>query len=247
MLSVSTSHSRLVEGLLLACVRSEGTVARLGGDEFAVDEWALGEACRQIDEWDQAGLPPIRMSVNISARHFRKEGMAGDLIRIIDAQRVDPRRLCLEITESVLMDIEHAQKMLAELVAFGLTISIDDFGTGFSSLSYLKRFPIHELKIARSFVDGVSIDADDRAIGSAIIAMARHLGMSVVAEGVELLAQASELNTSGCHNGQGFLYARPLSPEDFADWLREHSDALGPPGQVVEPVTSAPTPDGDKA
>ncbi|HND80332.1 MAG TPA: EAL domain-containing protein [Accumulibacter sp.] len=214
---------------------------------FAVDEWVLGEACRQIDEWDQAGLPPIRMSVNISARHFRKEGMAGDLIRIIDAQRVDPRRLCLEITESVLMDIEHAQKMLAELVAFGLTISIDDFGTGFSSLSYLKRFPIHELKIARSFVDGVSIDADDRAIGSAIIAMARHLGMSVVAEGVELLAQASELNTSGCHNGQGFLYARPLSPEDFADWLREHSDALGPPGQVVEPVTSAPTPDGDKA
>ncbi|HNL15231.1 MAG TPA: EAL domain-containing protein, partial [Accumulibacter sp.] len=99
----------------------------------------------------------------------------------------------------------------------------------------------------RSFVDGVSIDADDRAIGSAIIAMARHLGMSVVAEGVELLVQASELNTSGCHNGQGFLYARPLSPEDFADGLREHSDAFSLPGRVLEPAAATVSDqDGDK-
>ncbi|HQO28145.1 MAG TPA: EAL domain-containing protein, partial [Accumulibacter sp.] len=193
---------------------------------YAIDEWVLGEACRQICEWDAAGMPPIRMSVNISARHFRKDGMAGELIRIIESHGVAAQRLCLEITEGVLMDIDHAQKMLAELVAFGLTISIDDFGTGFSSLSYLKRFPIHELKIARSFVDGVSIDADDRAIGTAIIALARHLGMSVVAEGVELLAQASELNTSGCHNGQGYLYARPMSPAAFAEWLHQHASNL---------------------
>jgi two-component system CheB/CheR fusion protein len=118
------------------------------------------------------------------------------------------------------MDFERAQRMLAELVAFGLMISIDDFGTGFSSLSYLKRFPIHELKIARSFVDGISSNADDRAIGSAIIALARHLGMSVVAEGVEMADQHAELDASGCHSGQGYLYARPLSPEDFAEWLR---------------------------
>ncbi|MCM8599568.1 MAG: EAL domain-containing protein [Candidatus Accumulibacter sp.] len=186
----------------------------------AIDEWVLGEVCRQIGAWDQMGLPPVRVSVNISARHFRKEGMAADLMQIIDAHGVPPQRLCIEITESVLMDFDRAQRMLAELVEFGLTISIDDFGTGFSSLSYLKRFPIHELKIARSFIDGISINADDRAIGAAIIALARHLGMTVVAEGVEASDQHSELDASGCHNGQGYLYAYPLSPDVFGEWLR---------------------------
>jgi two-component system CheB/CheR fusion protein len=125
----------------------------------AIDEWVLGEACRQIVAWDQDGLPPVRISVNISARHFRKEGMAADLMRIVNAHGVAPQRLCIEITEGVLMDFDRAQRMLAELVAFGVMISIDDFGTGFSSLSYLKRLPIHELKIARSFIDGISTSA----------------------------------------------------------------------------------------
>ncbi|HRD89116.1 MAG TPA: EAL domain-containing protein [Accumulibacter sp.] len=187
----------------------------------ALDEWVLGEVCRQIAVWDRGGLAKVRISVNISARHFRKEGMAGDLMRIVSAHGVAPQRLCIEITEGVLMDFDRAQRMLAELVACGLTISIDDFGTGFSSLSYLKRFPIHELKIARSFVDGISTSADDRAIGSAIIALAHNLGMSVVAEGVEDADQHAELDASGCHHGQGFLYARPLTADDFALWLQE--------------------------
>ena len=189
----------------------------------AIDEWVLGEVCRQIDQWNKTGLPAVRISVNISARHFRKEGMAADLMQIVNAHRVSPQQLCIEITEGVLMDFERAQRMLAELVAFGLVISIDDFGTGFSSLSYLKRFPIHELKIARSFVDGISSNADDRAIGSAIISLARHLGMSVVAEGVEIADQHAELDASGCHSGQGYLYSRPLPPDDFAEWLRTHN------------------------
>jgi two-component system CheB/CheR fusion protein len=187
----------------------------------ALDEWVLGEVCRQIAAWEQKGLANVRISVNLSARHFRKEGMAGDLMRIVSAHGVAPQRLCIEITEGVLMDFDRAQRMLAELVACGLTISIDDFGTGFSSLSYLKRFPIHELKIARSFVDGISTSADDRAIGSAIIALAHNLGMSVVAEGVEDAAQHAELDASGCHHGQGFLYSRPLTADDFALWLQE--------------------------
>ena len=190
---------------------------------IAIDEWVLGEACRQINEWDRSGLPPVRISVNISARHFRKEGMAGDLMQIVNAHGVSPQRLCIEITEGVLMDFDRAQRMLAELVACGLLISIDDFGTGFSSLSYLKRFPIHELKIARSFVDGIATNSDDRAIGSAIIALARHLGMSVVAEGVEIANQHDELDASGCHHGQGYLYAHPLPPDAFAEWLRARS------------------------
>jgi len=186
----------------------------------AVDEWVLGEVCRQIIEWDKAGLPPLRISVNISARHFRQENMVADLVRIVQAHGVAPQRLCIEITEGVLLDVERAQRMLAELVDFGLLISIDDFGTGFSSLSYLKRFPIHELKIARTFVDGVSIDSDDRAIASVIITLARQLGMSVVGEGIEIGGQHDELEAFGCQSGQGYLYAEPLSPSAFVDWVR---------------------------
>jgi len=146
--------------------------------------------------------------------------MAADLMHIVGAHGVAPQRLCVEITEGVLMDVERAERMLADLVANGLTISIDDFGTGFSSLAYLKRFPIHELKIARSFVNGIARSADDRAIGSAIITLARNMGMSVIAEGVELAEQHAELDAAGCHYGQGFLYSQPLAADEFARWLQ---------------------------
>ena len=184
-----------------------------------IDEWVLNEACRQIKAWDQAGLPAVSVSVNFSARHFRKSDMVTDIIRIITAHGVAPQRLCIEITEGVLMDIERAQRMLAELVDFGLRISLDDLGTGFSSLSYLKRFPIHELKIDKSFVDGIASNADDRAIATTIIALASNLGMKVVAEGVEMPEQHAELNSLRCGHGQGYLYARPMPADQFADWL----------------------------
>ncbi len=141
-------------------------------------------------------------------------------MQIVEATGVAPHRLCIEITEGVLLDADRAQRMLAELVDFGLLISIDDFGTGFSSLSYLKRFPIHELKIDRSFVDGVSTDTDDRAIASVIVTLARQLGMTVVGEGIEIAGQHSELESFGCQRGQGYLYAEPLAPDVFADWVR---------------------------
>ena len=185
----------------------------------AIDEWVLGEACRQIVAWDKAGLPPLRVSVNVSARHFRKIDMVAEVVRIVTEHGVAPQRLCIEITEGVLMDTERAQRMLEELVEVGFGISIDDFGTGFSSLSYLKRFPIHELKIDRTFVDGIASDTDDRAISAAIISLADNLGMKVVAEGVELDEQHAELRGLGCDHGQGYLYARPMSASHFADWL----------------------------
>jgi two-component system CheB/CheR fusion protein len=185
----------------------------------AIDEWVLGEACRQIAIWDRDGLPQFRISVNISARHFRKSDMVTALIHIIESHGVAPQRLCIEITEGVLMDAERAQRMLQELVAFGLSVSVDDFGTGYSSLSYLKRFPIHELKIDKSFVDGIADDPDDRAISSAIIALAASLGLKVVAEGVETDAQHAELKRLGCHHVQGYLHARPMPADVFSDWL----------------------------
>ena len=191
----------------------------------AIDEWVIAEACRQIVAWDNAGLPEIRVSINISARHFRKSDMATEVIRIINEHGVAPQRLCIEITEGVLMDIERAQRMLAELVDFGLHISVDDFGTGFSSLSYLKQFPIHELKIDRSFIDGIACDANDRAIASTIIALAGNLGMKVVAEGVEADGQHAELSGLGCGHAQGYFYARPMSADRFADWLMYRQEA----------------------
>jgi len=185
----------------------------------SIDQWVLGEACRQIVLWDQAGVPAVRVSVNLSARHFHKSDMAKDIIRIISEYGVAPQRLCIEITESVLVDVDRAQHMLAELVDFGLRISLDDFGTGFSSLSYLKRFPIHELKIDKSFIDGIANNADDRAIATTIIALANNLGMNVVAEGVEEDDQHTELGRLGCGHGQGYLYARPMSSDQFTDWV----------------------------
>ena len=185
----------------------------------AIDEWVLAQACKQIGAWDKAGLPALSVSINISARHFRKSDMVSDLIRIVNEHRVAPQRLCIEITEGVLMDVERAQRMLAELVDFGFRISLDDFGTGFSSLSYLKRFPIHELKIDKSFVDGIADNANDRAIATTIVALASNLGMKVIAEGVEAGDQDTELKGLGCGNGQGYLYARPMPGHVFVDWL----------------------------
>jgi two-component system CheB/CheR fusion protein len=190
----------------------------------AIDEWVIAEVCRQIVLWDKAGLPGVKVSVNLSARHFRKSDMVNEIIRIVTGHGVVPQRLCIEITEGVLMDAERAQRMLEELVEFGISVSVDDFGTGFSSLSYLKRFPIHELKIDRSFVDGIASDADDRAISSAIVALANNLGMSVVAEGVETGEQHAQLGVLGCDHGQGYWYARPMPADSFADWLMYRSE-----------------------
>ena len=191
----------------------------------SVDEWVLSEVCRQVAAWDAAGLPAIRISVNISARHFIKSDMTSEIVRIVQQHGVEPQRICIEITEGVLMDTERAQRVLQELVNFGLQISIDDFGTGFSSLSYLKRFPIHELKIDRSFIDGIATDGDDKAISSTIVALAHNLGMTVVAEGVEVPEQHAELQSLGCAHGQGYLYARPMQPHRFADWLMYRQEA----------------------
>jgi two-component system CheB/CheR fusion protein len=185
----------------------------------AIDEWVLAQVCKQMGAWARAGLPEFNVSINISARHFRKSDMADDLIRIVNEHGVAPQRLCIEITEGVLMDVERAQRMLAELVDFGFRISLDDFGTGFSSLSYLKRFPIHELKIDKSFVNGIADNANDRAIATTIIALASNLGMKVIAEGVEESDQNAVLKGLGCDNAQGYLHARPMLGHVFVDWL----------------------------
>ncbi len=184
-----------------------------------IDEWVIGDVCRQIREWDKAGLPAFTVSLNVSARQFHNPGIVGRFTNIVSQAGVAAERICLEITEGVLMDVESAASILTELNQVGFRVSVDDFGTGFSSLSYLKRLPIHEVKVDRSFIDGLADDPDDYAITKAIVAMARSMGLKTVAEGVDSEAQQQVLKGIGCDIGQGYLYAQSLPPSALGAWL----------------------------
>ena len=198
-------------------------IAEESGLIVDIDNWVIGEACRQMRAWNQAGLPPFWVSINISAHHFRRPNIFSQIMGIVSIANISPKRLSIEITESSLMDVESASRMLRKLHEVGFRISVDDFGTGFSSLSYLKRFSVNELKIDRSFVDDIASDAEDRSITTAIIAMARELGLQTVAEGVETAAQHEVLRKLGCTIGQGYLYSPPLAGPQLQDWLLKHS------------------------
>lgn len=183
-------------------------------------QWVLDTTCRQIAAWMAEGREVPRISVNVSSRQFRQRTLTRHVQTALSGAQVDVRHLCLEITESAIM--ENAQDFiltLDELKASGVALSIDDFGTGYSSLSYLKRFPIDELKIDRSFVSGVERDRDNAAIVTAIIAMAHGLGFEVVAEGVESALELDFLRRLGCEVCQGYLYSRPLPAAAFGALL----------------------------
>ncbi|OIR01674.1 cyclic di-GMP phosphodiesterase Gmr [mine drainage metagenome] len=177
--------------------------------------WVLREACRQNSAWQAQGYPPLPVSVNISPRQFRERGLV-DAVRAALAETGQPPGLLeLEITESTLMhDADETLDKLRQIAAMGVRLAVDDFGTGYSSLSYLKRFPVHKLKIDQSFVRDLGDDRDDAAIVAAIIALARALGLKVLAEGVETDAQFTALANFGCLEFQGFLFSRPLAPDN---------------------------------
>ena len=183
-------------------------------------EWVLKTACTQAKAWQIAGLPPLRMAVNLSARQFRQHDLAQSIAVVLNEIGLDASALELEITETMVVQApERTRLILAELKAMGIAISIDDFGTGYSSLSYLKRYPIDYLKIDRSFINGLPLDADDGAITRAIIAMAKSLKLRVVAEGVETLEQSTFLEAAGCEDGQGYLFSRPQAAPDLKQLL----------------------------
>jgi diguanylate cyclase (GGDEF)-like protein/PAS domain S-box-containing protein len=181
-----------------------------------IDEWVLRAACSQILEWQKAGIPATRVSVNLSSLQLRSQGFLATLKAVLDETHVDPGLLELEITESAIMHpAARVSGRLAELKDLGISLSIDDFGTGYSSLSYLKRFPVDTLKIDRSFVRELADDPDDRAITAAIVAMAHNLDLKVVAEGVETEEQLKFLKSQGCDMIQGWLYSRAVTPDDL--------------------------------
>lgn len=187
-----------------------------------IDEWVLKTACAQNKAWQEAGLPPITMAVNLSGQNFIRKNLLGIIGRIIDETCLDPRYLELELTESVLMkNAKETATTLRVLKDMGLHTSIDDFGTGYSSLSYLKRFPLDTLKIDQSFIREITTDPDNAAITTAIIAMARSLKLRVVAEGVETEEQIAFLRDHGCNAMQGFLYSRPLPAAEVVQFIQE--------------------------
>lgn len=178
-----------------------------------IDEWVLQSACAQIRAWDRAGMPPIRVAVNVSARWFGHAGFVAHLDRTLQAHGVAVGRLALEITEGTMLRLgDDTERTMRALHALGVEVAIDDFGTGYSSMAYLKLPSVTRLKIDRSFITGLPQGANDVAIVEAIMAMARSLGLATIAEGIETEAQHDFLLRIGCEEGQGYLYAAALPP-----------------------------------
>ena len=185
-----------------------------------VGRWVLTEACRQAVAWQQAGLEIPSVSVNLSARQLQSETLVADVAAVLTSSGLPAACLDLEITESMLMhNAEQAILTLSALKAIGLTISLDDFGTGYSSLAYLKRFPIDAVKVDRSFVKDITADSDDASITRAVITMAHHLKLKVVAEGVETAEQLALLISHQCDIIQGYFFSRPVDHEKMAALL----------------------------
>ena len=182
-----------------------------------IGKWVLRAACAQNKAWQDAGLEPIVVSVNVSARQFRQDNLVRTVAEVLEETGLEPRYLELELTESMVMhDAAQLVAMLGELKRLGVQIAVDDFGTGYSSLSYLKRFPVDRLKVDRSFVEHLATDSDDATIVRAIISLGHNLGLKVVAEGVELQEQVNFLRLNLCDEAQGFLYCRPIPSDELA-------------------------------
>ena len=202
-------------------------IAEETGLILALGEWVLRAACLQGRAWQDAGLPPLRIAVNLSGRQFKQPGFVDLVGRVLGETGMPPELLELELTESMIMeDGDKTVKRLMALKGMGLHLAIDDFGTGYSSLSYLKNFPIDRIKIAQIFVRDISTDPGDAAIVETVLAMARGLNLEVIAEGVETEEQFAFLMSRQCNEMQGYYFAFPLSPQDVELLVREGSVPL---------------------
>ena len=195
-------------------------IAEANGLIIAIGEWVMRTACAQNRAWQLAGLPPVRMSVNLSARQFELPNLSQVVCQILQDTQLDPAYLELEVTESSLMsDVQRSVTILAQLQQLDIMLALDDFGTGYSSLNYLKRFPVNMLKIDRSFVQDMLSNPDSAAVTNAIIALAKSLRLGITAEGIETEEQLDYLKAGGCNEGQGFYFSRPLPAEAITPML----------------------------
>lgn len=206
-------HGPIPPSTFIPLAENNGMIVPLG-------TLVLRKACAQIRQWREAGFIPPRVAINVSGRQLRRLDFLGDLCSILEQEQCRPEWIEIEVTESdILKDAEPAIATLHGIREMGIALSLDDFGTGFSSLSYLKRLPINTLKIDRSFIDGLPGDPNDRAIVQAILAMGRSLGIQVLAEGVENPAQVAALRLMGCSTAQGYHFGRPALAETHLDRL----------------------------
>lgn len=196
-------------------------IAENSGMIVPIGEWVIRTACSQARKWQDAGIPPVTVAVNVSAVQFRQEGFCELVRRILRETGLSPQYLELELTESLLLaNAELMLSVMRELKTMGVTLAIDDFGTGYSSFSYLRQFRVNRFKIDRSFIRDVATNADAAAITAAIISMAKSLRLKVIAEGVEDEAQMTFLRAQQCDEIQGYYFSRPLAVDKVADKLR---------------------------
>jgi diguanylate cyclase (GGDEF)-like protein/PAS domain S-box-containing protein len=223
----------LLPGEFIALAEETGLILPLG-------DWVLETACKQIAAWARHDEPAdVSVAVNISARQFHQPDFVEKVLAALDGSGADPHRLELELTESMLVDsIDEVIAKMTELKSHGLRFSLDDFGTGYSSLAYLKRLPLDQFKIDRSFVQDILVDASSGAIAQTIISLSRAMGLPVIAEGVETEAQRDFLAKLGCDSFQGYLFSRPLPLKDFErQWLgRKKSNAPISIEPLAQPV-----------
>jgi diguanylate cyclase (GGDEF)-like protein/PAS domain S-box-containing protein len=185
-----------------------------------IGDWVLHEACRQNKAWQDTGLPPIMVSVNVSARQFKEANLISRVVNALEDSGLEAQYLELEVTESLIMqDVDLAVATMNKLQSLGVRISIDDFGTGYSSLSALKTFPVARLKIDKSFIHELATDANDQAVASAVISLGQKLNLRVIAEGVETDDQVAFLRKNNCDEMQGYHFSKPVSAPDIAELI----------------------------
>jgi diguanylate cyclase (GGDEF)-like protein len=198
-------------------------LAEESGLIVTIGEWVLRTAIEQTKAWQEAGLSPIYMSVNLSGQQFKQRNISQLVTDILEQHQLDPEFLAVELTESVIMENTQAYlNVMQNLKKIGVGLVIDDFGTGYSSLSYLKRFPVDTIKIDRSFVTDLPKDQDDSAIVRAILAMAKQLNLKVVAEGIETEEHLNYLRQRGCNIGQGYLFSKAVPNKEFGAFLKKN-------------------------
>jgi EAL domain-containing protein (putative c-di-GMP-specific phosphodiesterase class I) len=186
-----------------------------------IGDWALHEACRQNKAWQNAGLPPKIVCVNVSAKQFAEKNLVSRVTHALQESGLDAQYLQLEVTESLIMrNMELAVATMEELQRMGVQIAIDDFGTGYSSLSALKTFPVVQLKIDKSFIKDIAIDASDQAVATTVISLGRKLNLRVIAEGVETAAQVTFLRTHNCEEMQGYYFSKPVTAQEVEALFR---------------------------
>ncbi|MGH7846654.1 MAG: EAL domain-containing response regulator [Candidatus Binatia bacterium] len=206
-------------------------IAEESGLILPVGEWVMATATAQNKAWQEAGLRPLRIAVNLSPLHFKHKDLAQTIAKILQQTALDARYLELEVTESVIMqttdsDADAVVATMLKLKETGIHVSIDDFGTGYSSLSYLKRFPVDTVKIDQSFIRDITTNPDDAAIAKAIISIAHSLSLRVIAEGVETEQQLNFLSSERCDEIQGFFLSRAVPADDFVEFVKAHENHL---------------------